>query len=238
VFQFDPKTGIVTRLLRAGLTNNPNLHLTAIAASETAAKNSKEDNMEFPTQELLELLGLDSEAPSTDVLAKIRELRAASEESANATSAHQHDPGHYVAIAEYERALTELNSLKAERVRERATHTVEDAIRAGKIVPAQREWAIAYCAADSRAFASFAAKQPSILGADSGISGEPPTERRIGTLNASEQIICSQLGLKHFEFIQRKRGRADFLSLDRAAADPNPAKFRNSNKTGSVNDQD
>src|SRR5579863_8508686 len=32
VFQFDPKTGAVTRILRAGLTNNPNLHLTAIAA--------------------------------------------------------------------------------------------------------------------------------------------------------------------------------------------------------------
>src|ERR1035437_4040843 len=36
VFQFDPKDGSVTRLLRAGLTNNPNLHLTAIAASRTA----------------------------------------------------------------------------------------------------------------------------------------------------------------------------------------------------------
>ena len=37
VFQFDPNDGAVTRLLRAGLTNNPNLHLTAIAASRTAA---------------------------------------------------------------------------------------------------------------------------------------------------------------------------------------------------------
>jgi phage I-like protein len=238
VFQFDPKTGIVTRLLRAGLTNNPNLHLTAIAASETAAKNGKDNTMEFPVHELLELLGLDSETPGTEVLAKVRELRAASEASATATAAHQHDPGHYVAIAEYERALTELNSLKSERVRERAAHTVEDAIRAGKIVPAQREWAIAYCAADSRAFATFAAKQPSILGADSGISGEPPTERRLGTLNPAEQIICSQLGLKPSEFIQRKRGRADFLSLDRAAADPNPAFYRTATKTGSVNDQD
>jgi len=49
VFQFDPKDGSVTRLLRAGLTNNPNLHLTAIAASCTASADAKDQRMEFPT---------------------------------------------------------------------------------------------------------------------------------------------------------------------------------------------
>ncbi len=204
VFQFDPATGSVTRLLRAGLTNNPNLHLTAIAAAETAAAaNAKDNDMELPDkdlQELREMLGLDADASGADVIAKVRELRAASEATGVAIGAHAHDPGHYVAIAEFERALTELNALKAERSRERAAHTVEDAIRAGKIVPAQRDWAIAYCAADARGFASFAAKQPSILGADSGLGGEPPVDRRREILNAAELVICAQLGLKHSEF--------------------------------------
>ena len=72
VFQFDPKDGVVTRLLRAGLTNNPNLHLTAIAASRTAAANNetKDEQMEFPTQELRELLNLDSDATVADVRRK------------------------------------------------------------------------------------------------------------------------------------------------------------------------
>ncbi len=222
VFQFDPKDGVVTRLLRAGLTNNPNLHLTAIAASRTAAAHNqtKDEQMEFPTQELRELLNLDSDATVADVLAKVRELRAAGDAaSSQSTSTHAHDPAHYVAIAEFERALTELNALKADRARERAAHTVEDAIRAGKIVPAQREWAIAYCAADARGFNAFAAKQPSILGENLGLSGQPPADRRadIG-LNAAELAICAQLGLKHSEFVRRKRGRADFLSLERADA--------------------
>jgi len=151
VFQFDPKDGVVTRLLRAGLTNNPNLQLTAIAASRTAAADAKDERMEFPTQELRELLNLDGDATVADVVARVRELRVA-RDAASATGAHAHDPAHYVAIAEFERALTELNALRAERARERAAHTVEDAIRAGKIVPAQREWAIAYCAADARGF--------------------------------------------------------------------------------------
>jgi phage I-like protein len=222
VFQFEPKDGVVTRLLRAGLTNNPNLHLTAIAASRTAATNNetKDEQMEFPTQELRELLSLDSDATVADVVAKVRELRAAGDAaSSQSTSTHAHDPAHYVAIAEFERALTELNALKAERSRERAAHTVEEAIRAGKIVPAQREWAIAYCAADTRGFQAFAAKQPSILGENLGLSGEPPADRRAGGLDAAELAICAQLGLKHSEFVRRKRGRADFLSLERADAD-------------------
>jgi phage I-like protein len=222
VFQFDPKDGSVTRLLRAGLTNNPNLHLTAIAASQISASDNqaKDQDMEFPTQELRDLLNLEGDATAADIVAKVRELRAAGDSaSSQSISTHAHDPARYVAIAEFERTLTELNALKAEHARERAAHTVEEAIRAGKLVPAQREWAIAYCAADARGFQAFAAKQPSILGENLGLSGEPPADRRGGGLNAAELAICAQLGLKHSEFIRRKRGRADFLSLERADAD-------------------
>ena len=227
VFQFDPKDGSVTRLLRAGLTNNPNLHLTAIAASRIAAADARNERMELPTQELRGLLNLDGDATVADVVVKVRELRAARDASASTTGAHAHDPAHYVAIAEFERALTELNALKAERARERAAHTVEEAIRAGKIVPAQREWAIAYCAADARGFQAFAAKQPSILGENLGLAGEPPADMRAGGgLNAAELAICAQLGLKHSEFVRRKRGRADFLSLERADADLRNAEIR------------
>ena len=227
VFQFDPKDGSVTRLLRAGLTNNPNLHLTAIAASRIAAADAKDERMmEFPIQELREVLNLDGEVTVAEVVAKVRELRTAGDAVAQSSGAHAHDPAHYVAIAEYERTLTELNALKAERARERAAYTVEEAIRAGKIIPAQREWAIAYCAADARGFQAFAAKQPSIVGDNLGLAGEPPVDRRAGVLDAAELAICSQLGLKHSEFIRRKRGRADFLSLERADADLRNAGIR------------
>ena len=74
--------------------------------------------------------------------------------------------------------------------------------------------------------AAFAAKQPSIIGENLGLAGEPPADRRGGGLNAAETAICAQLGLKHSEFIQRKRGRADFLSLERAGADIRNAEIR------------
>ena len=178
--------------------------------------------MEVPTQELCELLNLNGDATASEVVAKVRELRAAT----SSVSAHAHDPARYVAIAEFERALTELNALKAERARERAAHTVEDAIRAGKLTPAQREWAIAYCAADVRGFQAFVAKQPSIIAENLGLGGEPPADSRAGALNPAELAICAQLGLKQSEFIRRKRGRADFLSLERADADLRNAEAR------------
>jgi len=45
-------------------------------------------------------------------------------------------------------------------------------------------------------------------------------------LGPAELAICAQLGLKHSEFIRRKRGRADFLSLERADADLRSAAAR------------
>src|SRR5258708_32477192 len=151
--------------------------------------------MEFPTQELRELLSLEGDATVADVVAKGRELRAAGDAaSAQSPCTHAPDPAHYVAIAEFERALTELNALKADRARERAAHTVEEAIRAGKIVPAQREWAIAYCAADTRGFQAFAAKQPSILAENLGLSGGPPADRRGDGPNAAANEISARLG--------------------------------------------
>jgi len=227
VFQFDPATGCVTRLLRAGLTNNPNLHLTAIAAAETvaAAANAKDEKMEFPTkdlEELRELLGLDGDASGADVVAKVRELRAASEATGVAIGAHANDPGHYVAIAEFERALTELNALKAERSREHAAHTVEEAIRAGKIVPAQREWAIAYCQADFTGFENFVARQPAVALGELEFEGEPPAAanragadgngyRRGSALTPTEMGICGRLGIRPEDYIRRKTTRGEFL---------------------------
>ena len=65
-----------------------------------------------------------------------------------------------------------------------AEHAVEQAMRAGKLVPAQREWAIAYCAADPRGFAAFTARQPALLAGELNLGGDPraplPPERARG----------------------------------------------------------
>jgi phage I-like protein len=222
VFQFDPADGRVTRLLRAGLTNNPNLYLTAIAAAKSTAAPHEEGIMEEFLSKLKVLLDLDPNASFDDVLATVTGManRARSAETDVAANAGAADPARYVAVAEYQRALTELNALRSERARERAAHTVDEAIRAGKLPPAQRAWAIAYCAADPRGFESFAAGQPALFAAERELRGEPrpnggePRAR----LSAGELAICAQLGVSAEDYSSRKNGQPDFLSLGRGAA--------------------
>lgn len=213
VFQHEPG-GKVVRLLRAGLTNNPNLYLTAIAAA-----GDKDGKMDELLNQLRETLGLTQDASPDLVLERVSAMVAACKNAgAGAVNAGDPDPARYVAVAEFQKALTEINALRAERAREKAEHSVEQAIREGKLVPAQREWAIAYCAADPRGFAAFAARQPALLAGETNLGGDPRTAlSRPGPeagLSAAESAICSQLGVSAADYSVRRSGRADFLRLN------------------------
>ncbi len=216
VFQFDAQSGRVTRLLRAGLTNNPNLYLTAIAAAASVAARTEESTMEEFLGKLKEILGLEPGATLDEVLAAARAIASGGKDETAANAAA--DPARYVAIGEYQHALSELNALRAERTRERAAVAVDAAMREGKLSPAQREWAIAYCAADPRGFAAFAMRQPAIFASSSGFEDGGARDARPSgeALSAIELAICSQLSLSAADYLKRKSGRADFLSLNNA----------------------
>jgi phage I-like protein len=250
VFQYSPD-GAVTRLLRAGLTNNPNLYLTAIsarAAAVAAPRPEGSNAMDTLLQQLCEMLGLDDDASPDEALAAVRALSESARDdddedddqdndqdggrdggqgddgadddgAANAMRAGA-DPARYVAVAQFQRVLGELNQMRAERANERAERAVDDAIKAGKLIPAQRQWAISYCQADFKGFAAFAARQPAAFGAgfeSAATTFTPPPARAATTaLTATETAICAQLGLSPEDYLGRKRsGRGDFLRLNR-----------------------
>ena len=240
VFQYSPD-GAVTRLLRAGLTNNPNLYLTAISARAallTAPHSEGDEAMDTLLQQLCEMLGLDDDASPEEALAAVRAMRDASgdddedggrdgapgDDCANDSGAGAMqagaDPARYVAVAQFQRVLGELNQMRAERSSERAERAVDDAIKAGKLIPAQRQWAISYCQADFKGFAAFAARQPAAFGAGfesaAATFTAPPVPAATASLTATETAICGQLGLSPEDYLGRKRsGRGDFLRLNR-----------------------
>ena len=248
VFQYAPD-GAVTRLLRAGLTNNPNLYLTAISARAAGAVTphpERSNAMDTLLQQLCEILGLDDDASPEEVLAAVRALSdgarddddedddedgegdetsdgdCADDGDGDAADAMRAgaDPARYVAVAQFQRVLGELNQMRAERASERAERAVDDAIKAGKLIPAQRQWALSYCQADFKGFAAFAARQPAAFGAgfDSAAATFTPAPARAAaaTLTATETAICAQLGLSPADYLGRKRsGRGDFLRLNR-----------------------
>jgi len=177
-------------------------------------------------KQLGEVLGLGADASSDDILARCRVVAAAASNNADAAAnrAGSFDPARYVAVAEFQQALTELNALKTQRAREKSEHAVDEAIRSGKLVPAHREWAIAYCAADPRGFDTFAARQPVVLPGEMNLGGDPRTtlsRSRAGSmLSGTELAICGLLGVTSGDFLKRKSGGADFLRLNKDQADP------------------
>lgn len=217
VFQFSAD-GEVVRILRAGLTNNPNLYLTAICAAEHEGID-----MDELLAQLREILGMDDDTDSDQILERVRQLANAGaaeddgdSESGQDGGSDDPDPAQFVAMAQFQRALTELNQLRAQRGRERAERAVDEALRVGKLIPAQREWAISYCQADFKGFNEFIARQPAMLQAGEQLGSElAPRRAKAELLTASEIAICTQLGVPPDTFLKRKTAKQDFLKLNK-----------------------
>ena len=103
-------------------------------------------------------------------------------------------------------AQSTINQLRAERSKEQAMVKVDAAIKAGRLIPSQREWAIEYCSADEKGFEKFIGAQPKIIqsGADNTFTariGEPPKGE--ASLSAREIEICANLGLESKEQLEK-----------------------------------
>ncbi len=105
----------------------------------------------------------------------------------------------------------ELQALKAERHQERARQAVEEAIKAGRVIPAQREWARQYAQSDPEGFAAYVATAPVQVpvaerpeARDQGpITGEGATG-----LSREELALCQAMGLAPEKFkAQQQRER-------------------------------
>jgi phage I-like protein len=125
--------GEVLRLLRAALTNNPNLYLTAISALDPQSDQTmdriptsreKTEHMETFGDEIKKLLGLPAEASTEAVLAAIQALVNARDGKRGAgdvqsadkdapDDSRNGDPSRFVPMAQFETVLTELNQLSS-----------------------------------------------------------------------------------------------------------------------------
>jgi hypothetical protein len=108
-----------------------------------------------------------------------------------------------------------IGELRGERAAERAIAKVDAAIGTGKLVPAQREWGIAYCTADPAGFAKFASSQPAL-----SIAGEqsiPAPRRDVRELTDDESRICTQTGTDLRKFVSRRNQAYAAMAANPAA---------------------
>jgi phage I-like protein len=177
VFDYDSATGRIVRLVSAGLTNTPNLHLPAL--------NQEEDVSMKLSQAIVAALGISADATDDAAVAAINQLKTA----ANSEQAPKLDQ--YVPRADYNTLLTRAtNAENALAERSKAEHktavdgAIDGALKAGKITPATADYHRASCSdqAGLERFRAFVGAAP-VVAADTDLG-----KRKVDTALNAEDI--------------------------------------------------
>lgn len=219
VFGHD-KGGRVVRLLRAGLVNDPNLHLIAI----------NRETMMSDLEQVATALGLpkdsSAEAIATHAAQVTAQSRQALDKIAEAVGAEkgadvetivaaaakkpgtaQPDPAEYVAVNEFRRVADQLAGLQKSVNEREAKAEVDALIKDGRLQPALRGWAVNYRQENPEGFKSYAETLPKVVGGQSRTAGPPPKGGE--ELSDAELAVCSQMGLDPAKYAEaRKAERA------------------------------
>lgn len=226
VFIFDTETREVLRIQMAALTNTPALTMTALAKREEGMDEllkqlrallglDKDANAEAVCSAVGDLAKTAKAATGTDTaLATIAKalgcpdgataeaVATAATQSKAAADANEPDPAKFVKVEDYNTLAAEVATLKQDGATRRATAAVDGAVQAGKLLPAQREWAMAYAERDLEGFEAFVAKQPQIVKPGGGApQGDPPAS--VGGSD-EDAAICRNLGISA-EALQKTR---------------------------------
>ncbi len=137
---------------------------------------------------------------------KIQEaVKAAVEETASKEKPGV-NPEEYVPREMYEELATRMDSIEKDTASKAASEAVASAIKAGKIAPAQKEWAEDYASTNLDGFNKFVEKQPVI------VSGETAAARQHadghGGLTEQDIEVAKQLGVDPETLKDKKEEKA------------------------------
>jgi len=201
VFDFDPGTGRIVRLVSAGLTNTPNLPLQAL---------NSEKNMELKlslSAAVAAALSVSVDADEAAVLAAIAALRTA-------INSESRDLQRYVPRADYDQsqtraqnAETQLRERDAAQLKASVDLAMEGALKDRKIAPASADYHRALCndAAGLERFRAYVASAHTIA-PDSGLDGRGAADASTA-LNAEERAVCTALGISEAAYAAERTER-------------------------------
>lgn len=169
VFAYDKRTGHVTAVLHAALTNYAGLDGLTDLAALAAKFFPDQPTQEEPMKDLLKALGLSETATEAEALAALAALKSAHQGEVVALKGAAPDPAKYVEVAtltavrtELATATTELAALKAEKAQAEVDKVIADGLAAGKLTPATEPHA-RKLAGDLAALKGFIDAQPVIV---------------------------------------------------------------------------
>lgn len=194
VWLFEKESGRIVRLLSVGLTNRPNLRVTAL--------NHEPSQEEKPMlKKLLKALGLSEEANEEAALNAISTLRSDLQTAMNRAETPSLDK--FVPREDYNQAITRATNaetamaeLKKEDLEKEITTEIDSALKAGKITPATKDYHTARCRENGGLdeFKKFVAVAP-VIGDPSGLDGKKPEQNTGTALNAEEMKILENMGV-------------------------------------------
>jgi phage I-like protein len=231
VLRLDPETRRPLALMHVGLTNVPAInHLPPLvarwggeakAAGELApvglalgARRLEMDSLKEKAkmvEKLKRLMGLTPEVEEGAVCGKaleaFRELGAILNLPDDATVAQLRGAveAHKAGAARLVKAEEEVQALKARLMAETTARVVEEALKAGKVSPAQRGWALEYCRRDLEGFKTYAARAPKLVptGEELHLKKEPYDKEQ--GLVPEELAICRSLNVSAEAYLRAKQ---------------------------------
>lgn len=201
-FLHEKASGRILKLINAGLTNRPNLNLTALNRAETPPEEAMDEK-------LLAALGLPKDATAEQAHNAVTKMKADHETALNTAQSQAKTPSldEYVPRPDYDKALNQAKEAatklaqrdKAEQEAEIET-AINAAIQEGKITPATKDFYLASCRADGglEKFQEFVKAAP-VVGGDSGLDGKQPGSGENG-LTKDQLAICSAMSIEPEEY--------------------------------------
>lgn len=193
-------SGEIVCLLRAALTNSPNLD--SLTALFTANPQSKPETlaMDQLLARLRKALGLPDTANEDAIFAAIEQL-------ATAQNAASPDLAKYVPIGEFERVVQHVNSLNAGVSRQNAEFHVDLQIRNGNMPTYLKDWGISLCCMNKPAFDAFITRTKGLFNTLTAETVLPKAKfgaTAQGALSDDEKAVCLRMGLTADEFAKSK----------------------------------
>lgn len=169
VFCYSPGTGEITNLLHAALTNTPALaDMAAAVAAATQFYQFEETPMPDVNDPTEVAAKATIAALQQEVAALTQQLATVQAEAA----AKAVDVSQYVPRTEHDKLVAAHNALQGQAT----ARSVDDAIQAGKVTPALREWATEYATRDFAGWAKYVECAPVLTQATQKPTAAAPTE--------------------------------------------------------------
>ena len=144
MFEYIKRGRVITRVLSAGLTNNPNFRMTAL---------NRRGGDEMDTKTIMQALGLSEDASEEQAVTAINALKQERDTAKNHAESPSLDK--FVPRAEHDQVLARAANAEAQVAQQEETARnaeidaeITKALEAGKITPATKEYHVEQCKAE------------------------------------------------------------------------------------------